>query len=436
MGSVVKKAASFINPATMVASAGKKILGGGGDVKGAIGVGRYRTQAFRPNRSDFNITGASDTRKDIKEEVKKASEARKETAGRRSELMDQLSAQARGEGPSLAEAQMRAAQDRTLAQQLAAAQQTTRAGGRQSAVARELARAQTAAGRDIAQQAGQARIQEMLQARQMLAQETATDQTLYNELVSNYLSQGFNIAAAEQQAREDYNALQAGAVQTAQQANLQGYVASQQQRGQMFSNVLGGVAQAIGMSDENSKMKKKKAKSSDISKKLKSVKKPSEDQDKTTGKKIAASIAESFSPQKSSDSNKNYGGVKKAISALGPVLAAKSDKNSKKEVKAEDIKKDFLDKLKAYTYEYKKEFKDHPKAGKGRHLSVMAQDLEKAGSIGKSMVSTDPKSGAKMVDYGKGFGAILAAQAHLNERLNKLEKRKKAKKGSKNGNRK
>jgi len=40
------------------------------------------------------------------------------------------------------------------------------------------------------------------------------------------------------------------------------------------------------------------------------------------------------------------------------------------------------------------------------------------------MVETTP-NGDKIVNYGKGFGAILAAQAHLNQRLNELEKKKK-----------
>jgi len=53
----------------------------------------------------------------------------------------------------------------------------------------------------------------------------------------------------------------------------------------------------------------------------------------------------------------------------------------------------------------------------------MAQDLEKAGKIGKSMVKNTEYG--KMVDYGKGFGSILAAQVQLNERLKELEKKKK-----------
>ena len=86
--------------------------------------------------------------------------------------------------------------------------------------------------------------------------------------------------------------------------------------------------------------------------------------------------------------------------------------------------KHFLDKLNAYSYEYKEGQKNNPKAGEGRYLSTMAQDLEKAGPVGASMVSKDA-SGMKTVDYGKGFSTILAAQIHLNERLKQIEGNKK-----------
>jgi Chaperone of endosialidase len=102
-----------------------------------------------------------------------------------------------------------------------------------------------------------------------------------------------------------------------------------------------------------------------------------------------------------------------------------SDENLKTDKKAEGSQdfnpKSFLDKLQAYSYEYKKGAKDMEGAGEGRHLSVMAQDLEKAGPVGKSMVEQD-EQGNKVVDYGKGFGAILASQAQLNERLSQIEK--------------
>jgi hypothetical protein len=77
----------------------------------------------------------------------------------------------------------------------------------------------------------------------------------------------------------------------------------------------------------------------------------------------------------------------------------------------------FLNAIKVQEYEYK-----NPKHGKGKFVSPMAQDLEKAGPVGKSMVKDTPEG--KIVDYGRGFGAILAAQADLNKRLQKVEGKK------------
>jgi len=82
--------------------------------------------------------------------------------------------------------------------------------------------------------------------------------------------------------------------------------------------------------------------------------------------------------------------------------------------------KDFLDKLTAYSYEYKNSVKNNSKAGSGKHLSVMAQDLEKAGPVGQQMVKENSQ-GIKEVDYAKGFAAMLASQVALNERLKKIE---------------
>ncbi len=99
-----------------------------------------------------------------------------------------------------------------------------------------------------------------------------------------------------------------------------------------------------------------------------------------------------------------------------------SDELLKVEIKGSDPKvSKFLDAINAHEYEYKKSVKDLPGAGEGKHVSPMAQELEKS-ELGKQMVIDTPKG--KMVDYGKGFGTILAAQAVLNKRLNDLEKKK------------
>lgn len=101
--------------------------------------------------------------------------------------------------------------------------------------------------------------------------------------------------------------------------------------------------------------------------------------------------------------------------SLGATLL--SDKNTKQNIKeSKDSSKSFLDALKSYNYKYKDE-----KNGKGEQFSVMAQDLEKAGPVGKAMVEESPEG--KKVNYGKGFAAILAAQVELNQRLAEIEKK-------------
>ena len=99
----------------------------------------------------------------------------------------------------------------------------------------------------------------------------------------------------------------------------------------------------------------------------------------------------------------------------GMALGAFSDKDLKEDIKSGDSEaKAMLDAISAKTYEYKN--KDH---GDGKQLGPIAQDLEKS-EVGKSFVK-DTSEG-KMIDYGKGFNALLASQAALNKRLKDLER--------------
>jgi len=94
-----------------------------------------------------------------------------------------------------------------------------------------------------------------------------------------------------------------------------------------------------------------------------------------------------------------------------------SDENLKKDIKPGDKEiTSFLDAMKAHSYKYKDE-----KHGEGKKVSPMAQELEKT-SLGKSMVKEGPDG--KMVDYGAGFGAMMAAMASLNQRTKELEGKK------------
>jgi len=116
------------------------------------------------------------------------------------------------------------------------------------------------------------------------------------------------------------------------------------------------------------------------------------------------------------------------MASSAATIASSSDENSKtniKEVKGESTKSvtEFMDALKSYVYEYKKDSKQP--GGKpnpeGKVKSVMAQDLEKS-DIGKQMVTDTPNG--KVVDYAQGMAPLFAAIAELNERTKHLGKGK------------
>lgn len=244
------------------------------------------------------------------------------------EVLAQMGQAALGRGPSLAEAQLKAAQERNLAQQLAAARSGRGAGG--SAMARGLMRAQGEAGRDLAQQAVESRLQERANFQNALAQA--------QQGARQDIGAGFELATAPKREQQQAESMRANVDMARTQAR-------KQQQSQLLGGVLGAGASFLA-----------------------------------------------------------------------------SDKRAKKNAQKEEKKyEDFLDKLQAYSYEYK-----NPKeigASEGRKHGIMAQDLEKS-EIGKSMVKE--VGGTKLIDIASGFGAVLASQAELNKRLKKIEKKEKA----------
>lgn len=352
VGKVTGEAAGFVNSVTRPAGS---LLGAplGGIGEGVVGPAQQARAAQVKDRSAFDLDRFGAQYKQTRaDDLSRAAQRRGESAQReRTQLIEQLQGRASGQTPSLAEAQLRAAQDRSLAQQLAAARGAR--GGNQAALQRALVRQQGQTAAELAQQGAEARMAEQQQAQQQLGQMIVQEQQLADQLAQNYLAQGFTIAQARQQAQADLEKTNLGIANQTNLANLQARIGNQE----AVARVGGSLFEAAG------------------------------------------TVGAGFASQK-------------------------SDKNSKKDIKKADKEvKSFLDALQAYSYNYK-----NPKekgASKGKSTSVMAQDLEKS-SIGKSFVEK-MSDGKKGVNYAKGFGAIVAAQAHLNKRLNELESKKKGK---------
>ena len=113
-------------------------------------------------------------------------------------------------------------------------------------------------------------------------------------------------------------------------------------------------------------------------------------------------------------------GASVASSALGGG-SIMSDKNVKEDkAPAEDDIKDFLDHLSAYSYRYKDEVAGKPGAPEGQHTGVLAQDLQKS-KVGAQAVKPDA-DGHLTVDHGQLTGSILAALAYLNDKQDGSQK--------------
>ena len=108
--------------------------------------------------------------------------------------------------------------------------------------------------------------------------------------------------------------------------------------------------------------------------------------------------------------------------ATGIAVYAKlgSDERMKQNISSGDREiEQFLDAIDAYQYEYR-----DPKAigrDSGLLIGIMAQDAEKGGPMGNSMVSDGPNG--KQLDMNQGLAAVMAAQANLHKRTKQLEGR-------------
>lgn len=230
-----------------LAGAAASILGANASQRNAEAAANRMAQAANVpiDKNAFNIKNV-DQRSQLADTRSAAGQQQADVANQqRQQLIQQLQNQASGQGPSLATAQLKAAQDRNLAQQLAmAAQRPNTALG-----ARTLMRQQGEAGAQLAQQANQAQMQEALQAQQLLGQNINQSEQLGAQLAQSYMQQGFSMDQAQQaaqQALQQMRVNQALGVGQLQSANYKEALGANQANLSGLLGGIGGVATGIG----------------------------------------------------------------------------------------------------------------------------------------------------------------------------------------------
>lgn len=410
-------------------------LFGGREDSGIFGTGQFRAQDYKIDKQA--VTGA-----DVGSNLEV-----NEYAQRQRNLANALEAASRGEGPSIAQDQLKQATDRTMAQ--AQAQAQSGRGMNAAMAARAAMQAQGQAGQEAAGQSAQLRAQEQVQARGELQQ-----------AITNARSQAQDMAASDRDARLALEQLEVNKITGQNTANQAAYADAANRRGNLIGGIGAGLASAF--SDEDTKIevgpeapsvggKDKRSFADRLKDGLKAATASDSDQPKSghhqAGEAMGKGLGAAFKaisdssvkdeiaaqssdvPQTSTSTgakdDKSGEMVAMAMKVLPHVMEAMSDEKSKTPAKSdsevkEPAKRDireFLEAIGAHKYQYKPEFKDM--AGEGTYVSPMAQELEKS-DLGEDMVIDTPKG--KVVDYGKGFGTIVAAQADMHDRLKEIEK--------------
>jgi hypothetical protein len=331
-------------------------------------------------------------------------EARERNLKNNQAFTEQLQKQARGEGPSLATAQLKAAQNRNLAQTLAAAQ----AQNASPLSTRQLLQQRGQSSRDIAELGGMQRMQEQQAAQQMLGSQLGQEANI----ARGDISQGFDIARAPVDMMANYETNRFA-------ADVARRNAVKQQQSQILGGLLGAGGQvgAALLSDEQQKTSPKK--------KTNFQEALSRYQPKDAGDAIAGAgdiIAGAIKDRKEEAAARRNPSTKPMMKASADIMSDEQQKQAPSKLpSAKKEVNDFLDKLSARQFEYKDA--SLPGTAEGTRYGITAQDLERS-SLGKTLVKNTAQG--KMVDTVQGFGAVLAAQAELNRRLKKIEGKKKA----------
>lgn len=132
---------------------------------------------------------------------------------------------------------------------------------------------------------------------------------------------------------------------------------------------------------------------------------------------LSAMNATPFTPSGTQIGEKNEGLLNTAFGAgVGQgvgMAATKSDRTDKEAIEEFDSR-DFLDNLNAYIFEYKDKSTDLP----GKHIGIMAQELEEI-PLAKAFVIEH--NGSKYIDYKSMSGLLMACIVDLNTRMRRLE---------------
>jgi hypothetical protein len=390
---------------------------------GILGVGQYKADPYKFDESAFLDSRRLDDRQDALERKLGRVEARKsdsispaqiaamnqvsgakintapqdQVRSQQMALISALQAQAAGNGPSLAQTQLRSATDANIAQAmaLAASQRGGSAGG---LGLRQINQQTSNLNQQAATQSALLRAQEQMAAQQQLAGVLDTTRGADIGLATNQASFNQQASLSNQQALNQAKLAQAQLTQQARQSNLE---ADMQQRALNDAQARFYDQNIIAM-DQDAQQRAM------LLEQLRAQ--------QHSG--IAGVNADAYQAAGKSRAEM-ASGMGSAMAKAGMFGSALASDERLKNVTAEksDTKKDIQDFVKAIGY-HKYTYKDH-KFGEGEYVSPMAQELEKT-ALGKDMVIDTPEG--KMVNYARGFGTMLATAGMLNERLDELEK--------------
>lgn len=409
-----------------------------------LGIGGGNTPQYVPTKVNHKIKDASfgpvnedleDKYRDIgargAEDVEGIDQ--RESRARQTSLAEALEASARGEGPSVADQQLRSASDRSLANQLAVAASTR--GGTSAAARRALMNNQAATNQDLARNSAELRLREQMEARTQLgnlASQMREQDAVAQLNALNLEGQSLGDIAAIREANRAA-AMNLENLKTNQGLGVGSQVAADTINrrdnrtaitGQIIKGIGSGVSSIMGMMSDERIKKNSKDGSGSVSKFLDALEDSKRGDIKAVadhtrkageaearGDEIEADMYRKLAANNESDAEKS--GSRKRY------LRSMSDESQKKKVNdGSGPISLFLDALEAKKFEYK----EPDKFGEGERLGVMAQDVEDGGPIGKALVAETPNG--KALDMAKGFGAILAAQAELHKRLKAVESKK------------